>query len=63
MTWRSFLAGCWFGHDRIRERDAKGRYWLVCQVCQDKREVLKGQKFKARKEVRPVLRLARRKSA
>lgn len=45
------LLQCWFGHaDRFRERDADGRYFLVCPDCRDRVQVLKGQTQLAHQE-------------
>lgn len=50
----NLFSPCWFSHgDRFRERDTKGKYWLVCQDCGDQRAVLPGQKLKVRREKKP----------
>ena len=49
---RRLLVGC-YSHLDLRERDAQGKAILVCQTCGDVREMLPGQKFKARKEKKP----------
>jgi hypothetical protein len=59
---KRLLHGCFFFHDDRRERDAKGRYLLVCQACGSRRQILKGQKAKYRDRSAKVVRLERKRA-
>lgn len=60
VTLKAFLAGCWWSHEHIRER-VKGKYYLVCERCGDRQEILSKQKLRVKAQ--NVVRFQKRKRA
>jgi hypothetical protein len=58
---RRLFTGC-LSHAYLRERGAKGSYWLVCDHCGDRQQMLPKQKLKVKKAGR-LFKIAERKRA
>lgn len=45
ISFKAFLAGCWFDHSFLYERDAEGVLHLRCVTCGEATPVLPGQAY------------------